>query len=124
MTKERIGIIKETTMAAIYFRTDGNHKIATGHLMRCLAIARACAQKGACVKFIVSDSESLTLLKERFKVPQEFGIHCLNRDQIMSGNSRPSLLPGSRQMHQEGCRCRQGQTMAVHRFLLCRHSLF
>ena len=56
MTKERIGIIKETTMAAIYFITVGNHKIATGHLMRCLAIARACAQKGACVKFIVSDS--------------------------------------------------------------------
>ncbi len=92
MTKERIGIIKETTMAAIYFRTDGNHKIATGHLMRCLAIARACAQKGACVKFIVSDSESLTLLKERFKVPQEFGIHCLNRDYTKLCQEIPALL--------------------------------
>lgn len=67
-------------MADIYFRTDGNSKIATGHIMRCLAIARACAKKGADVKFIVSDEQSLTLIRERFAVVQEFEVYCLNSD--------------------------------------------
>ncbi len=31
-------------MTRIYFRTDANSDIATGHIMRCLSIARACAQ--------------------------------------------------------------------------------
>lgn len=79
-------------MTAIYFRTDGNSKIATGHLMRCLAIARACAQKGAYVTFIVSDTESLTLLQERFAVPQEFDVHCLNSDYTKLYQEIPALL--------------------------------
>ncbi len=64
----------------IYFRTDGNKEIATGHIMRCLAIARACAEKGAFVKFIVSDEESLSLLCERFVLENEFPVLCLYRD--------------------------------------------
>ncbi len=64
----------------IYFRTDGNKEIATGHIMRCLAIARACAEKGAFVKFIVSDEESLSLLRERFVRENEFPVLCLYRD--------------------------------------------
>lgn len=79
-------------MTAIYFRTDGNAKIATGHLVRCLAIARACAQKGACVRFIVSDAESLALLRERFATPQEFAVHCLNRDYTKLHQEIPALL--------------------------------
>ncbi len=67
-------------MADIYFRTDGNNKIATGHVMRCLSIARACAKRGAGIKFIVSDSQSLALMQERFTVPREFEIYCLNSD--------------------------------------------
>lgn len=79
-------------MTDIYFRTDGNHEIATGHLMRCLAIARACAQKGANVKFIVSDEESLTLLQERLTASQEFGICCLNRCYKDLHEEIPALL--------------------------------
>lgn len=67
-------------MTDIYFRTDGNSEIATGHLMRCLAIARACARMGAAVAFIVSDEESLSLLRERFAVPQEFQVCSLHTD--------------------------------------------
>ena len=67
-------------MADIYFRTDGNNKIATGHVMRCLAIARACVKRGAKIKFIVSDEQSSALMQERFSVAQEFEIYCLNSD--------------------------------------------
>ncbi|MCM1124064.1 MAG: hypothetical protein NC416_15895 [Eubacterium sp.] len=67
-------------MTDIYFRTDGNSTIATGHLVRCLTIARACAKKGAKVKFIVSDNQSLSLLQECFSIPQEFEIDCLDSD--------------------------------------------
>ena len=31
----------------VYIRTDGNETIATGHLMRCLSIARALKKRGA-----------------------------------------------------------------------------
>lgn len=79
-------------MATIYFRTDGNSEIATGHLMRCLAVARACAQKGASVKFIVSDAESLALLQERFDRPQEFAVYCLNRSYKALPQELPALL--------------------------------
>lgn len=71
--------VKDIHMTDIYFRTDGNSEIATGHLVRCLAIARACAKKGAAVKFIVSDQESLALLEERFCSSREFEVFCLNR---------------------------------------------
>lgn len=59
-------------MYSIYFRTDGNQEIATGHLMRCLSIARACKKAAlqqkltADIRFLVSDSESAALLSERF----------------------------------------------------------
>ena len=39
----------------VYIRTDGNETIATGHLMRCLSIARALKKRGAAVAFLVSD---------------------------------------------------------------------
>lgn len=78
-------------MADIYFRTDGNTEIATGHIMRCLAIARACARKGADVKFIVSDEQSLDLIKERFIVPQEFDVHCLNSNYTALPDELPAL---------------------------------
>lgn len=67
-------------MTDIYFRTDGNSTIATGHLMRCLAIARACAKKNAAVAFIVSDEQSLSLLQENFAYAQEFETLCLHSD--------------------------------------------
>lgn len=79
-------------MTDIYFRTDGNSEIATGHLVRCLAVARACAQKGADIKFIVSDRESLSLLEERFAAPEEFAVFCLERSYQDLPGEIPALL--------------------------------
>lgn len=47
----------------VYFRTDGNSHIATGHLVRCLSIADACFSLGMKVCFLVSDQESKALLQ-------------------------------------------------------------
>lgn len=67
-------------MPLIYFRCDGNNQIATGHIMRCLSIAGACAALHAKVCFLVSDEESVSVLKERFAFPNEFSIQCLHSD--------------------------------------------
>ncbi len=72
-------------MADIYFRVDGNSIISTGHIMRCLSIARACRKimngKGfpGEIRFLVSDRESEALLRER-----------------MSGNGNPTAENKSR----------------------------
>ena len=47
----------------VYIRTDGNETIATGHLMRCLSIARALLRRGARPVFAVSDMTSIALLQ-------------------------------------------------------------
>lgn len=47
----------------IYIRTDGNAAIATGHLMRCLTIARALKRRRAMPVFVVSDEASIRLLR-------------------------------------------------------------
>ena len=64
-------------MSTVYFRTDGNEEIATGHIMRCLSIARACRSLSMNAHFLVSDEKSVSLLKERFASPDEFPIICL-----------------------------------------------
>lgn len=64
-------------MPVIYFRTDGNEEIATGHIMRCLSIARACAAMQTECCFLVSDETSVSLLQKRFVCPNEFPIKCL-----------------------------------------------
>lgn len=51
------------THRLIYIRTDGNHKIASGHLVRCLSIASACQSLGMEVCFLVSEGESCSLLR-------------------------------------------------------------
>lgn len=76
----------------IYFRTDGNTEIATGHIMRCLTIARACANQNANAAFIVSDEESLALLQERFDVPNEFAVYCLHSDYHRMYEELPALI--------------------------------
>lgn len=50
--------------SVIYIRTDGNSKIATGHLVRCLCIAQALESLGKSVCFLVSDEDSFCLLKD------------------------------------------------------------
>lgn len=58
----------------LYIRTEANCVTATGHMMRCLAIADAAAEKGIQTVFIVAEEGS-----ERF--PQERGYQtiCLER---------------------------------------------
>ena len=58
----------------LYIRTEANRVTATGHMMRCLAIADAAAEKGIRTVFIVAEEDS-----ERF--PQERGYEtiCLGR---------------------------------------------
>lgn len=52
------------TDSVIYIRTDGNAKIATGHLVRCLCIAQALEELGREVCFLVSDDTSFSLLMD------------------------------------------------------------
>lgn len=59
----------------IYIRTDGNSKIASGHLMRCISIADACEKLGMDICFLVSDGESMSFLQE--KSSAGFPIICL-----------------------------------------------
>ena len=78
-------------MPDIWIRTDGNEKIATGHLMRCLSIARACAMQKKQVVFLTADTQSETLLRERFDFPLEFNIQCLHSDYQDMDQELPTL---------------------------------
>ena len=59
----------------IYIRTDGNEDIATGHLMRCLSIARALIRRNAQPVFMLSDMTSIRLL-QKMMTPQEHALRC------------------------------------------------
>lgn len=78
-------------MPDIRIRTDGNQEIATGHLMRCLTIARACAARGMSVCFAVADETSEALLRERFDRPGEFAVECLHSDYRDMNGELPAL---------------------------------
>ena len=78
-------------MPDIWIRTDGNDQIATGHLMRCLSIARACANLGKSVCFLVADAQSESLLRERLISPSEFQIQCLHSDYQDMNHELPAL---------------------------------
>ncbi len=47
------------------FRVDANETIATGHLMRCIAIAEMCRKKGEDVCFFLAEDKETGRLKER-----------------------------------------------------------
>lgn len=49
----------------LYIRTDMNSIIATGHVMRCLAIADAAASQGEEVTFILADEQAAGLVRQR-----------------------------------------------------------
>lgn len=86
-------------MTDIWIRTDGNDKIATGHLMRCLSIARACANQGKSVCFLAADTQSESLLRERFISPSEFQIQCLHSDYRNMEEELPILRHIMRSSH-------------------------
>ena len=62
------------TQKMIYLRADGNPQIASGHLMRCLTIARALRKKEVLPVFIVSDPTSIEMLRNMF-TPEEISSH-------------------------------------------------
>lgn len=69
------------TDPVIYIRTDGNAQIATGHLVRCLSIARALRTRlpimDDFIVFLVSDQESKALLSGFFDSKEEFPVRVL-----------------------------------------------
>lgn len=48
----------------VFFRVDSNSTIAGGHLMRCLAIAKALIKSGEKVCFLVADNNPVAVLEE------------------------------------------------------------
>lgn len=51
----------------IGFRVDANEEIATGHLMRCIAIAKACRRQGEnCIFFLAEEKETERLAAAQF----------------------------------------------------------
>lgn len=49
----------------LYIRADMNDTIATGHIMRCLAIADAAKSRGENVTFILADGQAKELVEQR-----------------------------------------------------------
>lgn len=49
----------------LYIRADGNAKIGTGHIMRCLSIAKAARTVGLACTFITADLEMEPLIREQ-----------------------------------------------------------
>lgn len=49
-------------METLFIRADGNSRIGTGHIMRCIEIARQYLKYGGKVSFVVADVESKKLL--------------------------------------------------------------
>ncbi len=88
-------------MPQIFFRADGNEEIATGHIMRCLSIARACRRLGAKAYFIVSDQKSNKILAQRFLQPEEFPVYVLHSDYRDPQAELPLLLPALAALSQE-----------------------
>lgn len=54
--------VKGTDEFMLYIRADMNEKIATGHIMRCVAIANAAKKIGECITFILADNQAAELL--------------------------------------------------------------
>ena len=47
-----------------YIRADGNEQIGMGHIMRCLAIAKALKKQGCEVEFLLADDKPVKTLEE------------------------------------------------------------
>lgn len=57
----------------VFIRTDANEVIATGHMMRCITIARELIEEGNEVVFLLSDEKSKVL-------PEEYGMNYIILD--------------------------------------------
>lgn len=72
----------------ILFRADGNPRIGTGHIMRCLSLADAFREQGMTSVFILAEAYMQTLIKKR-------GYECLvlGSDYDHMEEELPTLLP-------------------------------
>lgn len=70
----------------LYIRADMNDIIATGHIMRCLAIADAAKSMGEYTVFITADEQPADLLKER-----GYSCHVLGTDWRIPDSELPAL---------------------------------
>lgn len=50
----------------LFFRTDANSQIASGHIMRCMTIAGEILKNGEDVVFIISEDKAADILKDKF----------------------------------------------------------
>lgn len=65
----------------IFIRADGNEQIATGHIMRCLSIAKEFVKRNISILFLVSDSDSERFLKSKLPpLSDSYSIKCLHTD--------------------------------------------
>ena len=74
----------------ILIRADANEQIGTGHIMRCISIARALQAKGESVKFVTADHKADRLL-------EGFRTHCLESDWTQMEFELPTLFDALRQ---------------------------
>lgn len=70
----------------ILFRADANAQIGTGHVMRCLSIAKAFAHRGMDVRFIVADECGKALIESN-----GFQVICLDSDWTDMESELPKL---------------------------------
>ena len=70
----------------VLFRADANEHIGTGHVMRCLSIAKAFAEHGENVKFITADHAVDRLIQQA-----GFDSFCLDSDWSLLENELPLL---------------------------------
>ncbi len=74
------------------FRVDANSIIATGHMMRCITIARQIVKCGGSVTFFMSDEESKTILEENTKDIPDIGKVILHSDHSDLESELPVLI--------------------------------
>ena len=70
----------------VLIRADANEHIGTGHVMRCLSVARAFSLLGKEVKFIAADYRSGRLIRDN-----GFGYVCLESDWVQLEDELPSI---------------------------------
>lgn len=65
MSWKLTGLEMDRKKQMLYIRADMNEVIATGHIMRCLAIADAARELGRDTTFILADTQAVELIRER-----------------------------------------------------------